>query len=53
MVFVVELLVVELLVVDDFVVEETVVDFLLLVPSVVGSESEVAEAVRGAFMLVG
>lgn len=39
-------------VVDDFVAEVSVVVVLLLVPSVVGSESELTGCVRGTFMLV-
>lgn len=41
-----------LLVADDFVVEASVVVVLLLVPSVVGSDSELTGCVRGTFMLV-
>lgn len=41
-----------LLVVDDFVAEVSVVVVLLLVPSVVGSDSELTGCVRGTFMLV-
>lgn len=39
-------------VVDDFVAEVSVVVVLLLVPSVVGSDSELTGCVRGTFMLV-
>lgn len=41
-----------LLVADDFVAEVSVVVVLLLVPSVVGSDSELTGCVRGTFMLV-
>ena len=39
-------------VVDDFVAEVSVAVVLLLVPSVVGSDSELTGCVRGIFMLV-
>lgn len=47
----VELLVVELLVVEALVVVDPV-EVLCLVPSVVGSDSDIAVAVRGALMVV-
>lgn len=51
-VFVVELLVVELFVVEALVVVVDPVEVLFLVPSVVGSDSDIAVAVRGALMVV-